>query len=152
MGLHRSFINHQDLISREIGKRVFWALWILVNDVAASCGLPNLLSREEIDQEFPIEINDSYLELGQILQQPEGEVCFVAIANVYRQLHMIFQGVIKHIYSEKRLNVFQPGSTVSCSVSMDKLKGIEEELHQWVRGMSDHYALGNNVENTPLTA
>lgn len=127
-------------------------MWILTNDVAASCGLPNLLSREEIDQESPIEINDSYLEPGQILQQPEGEVCLVAIANVYRRLHMIFQGVIKHIYSEKRLNVSQPGNTVSCTVSMDKLKGIEDELHQWVREMLNQYALGNKVENTPLTA
>lgn len=152
MGLHRSFINHQDLISREIGKRVFWALWILTNDIAASCGLPNLLSREEIDQESPIEINDSYIESGQILQQPKDEVCLVAIANVYRRLHMIFQGVIKHIYSEKRLNTLQPGSMGRGSVSMDKLKGIEEELHQWVRGMPYHYALGNNVENSPLTA
>ncbi|KAJ5118392.1 hypothetical protein N7448_010101 [Penicillium atrosanguineum] len=152
MGLHRSFINHQDLISREIGKRVFWALWILANEVAALCGLPNLLSREEIDQESPIETNDSYIELGQIRQQPEGEVCLVAIANVYRRLHMIFQGIIKHIYSEKRFNVFQPGSTVCCSVSMDKLKGIEEEFHQWARGMPDLYALGNNIENSQLTA
>lgn len=152
MGLHRSFINHQDLISREIGKRVFWALWILANDVAAICGLPNLLSREEIDQESPIEINDPYIELGRILQQPEGEVCLVAIANVYRRLHMIFQGVIKHIYSNKRLNMFQSGSMVSCSDNMDKLKEIEEELHQWARGMPDQYVLGNNVENPQLTA
>ncbi|EHK20961.1 uncharacterized protein TRIVIDRAFT_51089, partial [Trichoderma virens Gv29-8] len=34
MGLHRSFHNTQDLISREISKRVFWALKLLSSEVS----------------------------------------------------------------------------------------------------------------------
>ncbi|KAF9887545.1 hypothetical protein FE257_010123 [Aspergillus nanangensis] len=150
MGLHRSFTNHQDLISREIGKRVFWALWILGNDIASGCGLPKLLSHEDIDQDVPIEVNDIYIEQGKIMQQPEGEFRPVAVANVYRKLHIIFQGVTKHIYSEKRFSTFQQDSVVSYSISMDTFKRIEEDLRQWGRETPDYCAMAKDVESPQL--
>lgn len=154
MGLHRldSSTAHQDLIQRETGKRVFWALWTLTNEVAATCGLPVLLSNEEIDQETPIEVNDSYIEARQILPQPEGEFCLTTIATIYRRLHHVFQKAGKHIYSENQSTLLQSGGVGSYLVSMSKLKRIEEQLHQWVRELPDHLVLGNGPDNPELAA
>ncbi|KAL5048682.1 hypothetical protein BDW71DRAFT_16674 [Aspergillus fruticulosus] len=154
MGLHRleSSVAHLDLIQRETGKRVFWAVWTLTNEVAATCGLPVLLSNEEIDQETPIEVNDSYVEARQILQQPEGEVCLTTIATIYRRLHHVFQKARKRIYSENQSNLLQSESIGGYPVSMSKLKGIEEQLHQWVRELPVQLVLGNGPENHGIAA
>jgi hypothetical protein len=153
MGLHRvgSSTAHQDLIQRETGKRVFWAVWTLTNEVAATCGLPVLLSNEEIDQETPIEINDSYIEARQIYQQPEGEVCLTSIAAIYRRLHHVFQKASKHIYSENQSDLLQSGSMGSYPVIMSKLKELEGHLHHWVRELPVHLVLGNGPETPKLT-
>ncbi|KAL3462506.1 fungal-specific transcription factor domain-containing protein [Aspergillus heterothallicus] len=153
MGLHRvgSPTAHQDLIQRETGKRVFWAVWTLTNEVAATCGLPVLLSNEEIDQESPIEVNDSYIEARQILQQPEGEVCFTSIAAIYQQLHHVFQKAGKHIYSENQSDLLQSGSMGGYPVSMSKLKEIEGQLHRWVRELPVQLVLGNAPDSPELT-
>ncbi len=154
MGLHRvdSSTTHQDLIQRETGKRVFWAVWTLTNEVAATCGLPVLLNNEEIDQEAPTEVSDSSIEARQILPQPEGEFCLTAIATIYRRLHHVFQKAGKQIYSENQSNLLQTGGVGSYLVSMGRLKGIEKELHQWVRELPDHLVLGNGPDNPELAA
>lgn len=153
MGLHRlDSTAHPDLIQRETGRRVFWAVWTLTNEVAATCGLPVLLSKEEINQETPIEVNDPYIEARQILPQPAGEFCLTTIATIYRRLHDVFQKAGKHIYSENQSHLLQTGGVGSYLVSMSKLKGLEEQLHQWVRQLPDNLVLGNGPDNPELAA
>lgn len=103
MGLHRSLKTNQDLISQEISKRIFWALWQLVNDVASCCGLPRLLNDDEIDQELPREVNDVFIAKGEISMQPKDEICYISGANASYRLHIIRDKVTRHIYpSQKR--------------------------------------------------
>ncbi|KAJ5279715.1 hypothetical protein N7478_005087 [Penicillium angulare] len=151
MGLHRSFPNPPDLISCEIGKRLFWALWTLGNDVAVTCGLPMIFDRSSIDQDLPIEVSDIYIEQQHIGQQPQNDVCYIVASNMYRRLHIIIQDVTSQIYADKRFNKVQTGGGMSYSISMETLKNIENNLTAWVLDLPAHFTLGKHFEDSQAT-
>ncbi|KAL3472487.1 fungal-specific transcription factor domain-containing protein [Aspergillus californicus] len=143
MGLHRSLkMDHKNLISQELSKRIFWTLRLLTNDVATFCGLPKLLADEEIDQELPLEVNDVYVERNKILPQPEDEVCYIAGSNAYKRLLMIRDRVTKDVYPV-RSHIAVPGPNGSShTVSMGTIRGIQDDLDNWVRNIPMGYRLG----------
>ena len=58
MGLHRrSLPRDDDLVRREVGKRLFWTIRLLGNSVATLTGMPKLLDDENVDQDMPVEAN-----------------------------------------------------------------------------------------------
>lgn len=150
MGLHRSLSAPEDMISREIGKRIFWTLRLLSNEVSACAGLPRLLSDEEIDQEFPREVNDVYILRGRILSQPQDEVCYVSGANAYKRLHMILDKVIKRIYPQGGRNGPSSKGSVSYAVRLDTIREIEKDLHRWSETLPRGYQLGSCYEEPAL--
>ncbi|KAL4959634.1 Zn(II)2Cys6 transcription factor [Aspergillus stella-maris] len=142
MGLHRSLKMDHNLISQELSKRIFWTLRLLTNDVATFCGLPKLLGDEEIDQELPIEVNDIYVEKNKILPQPEDEICYIAGSNAYKRLLMIRDRVTKDVYSVRsRVAATGPNGS-SHTVSMGTIRGIQDELDNWVQSIPLGYRLG----------
>ncbi|KAJ5107331.1 hypothetical protein N7456_004006 [Penicillium angulare] len=151
MGLHRAFPNPPDLISCETGKRLFWALWILGNDVAITCGLPLIFDRSSIDQEFPVEVSDIYIEQQRIGQQPHNEVCYIVASNMYRRLHIIIQDVTRQIYADKRFSQVQTGGGMNYSLNMETLKSMESSLTSWVVEIPAHFTLGNDFESSQVT-
>ncbi|KAJ5722245.1 hypothetical protein N7488_000280 [Penicillium malachiteum] len=150
MGLHRGFTNSQDFIARETAKRVFWALWVVANDTSIICGLPMLLNSDLIDQESPVEVNDIYIEQQKISQPLCSEFCPVAAANTYRRLQIILQDVTHHIYSENRLVDGQQVGIMSHAISVEALKGLENDLKSWALGLTDDLKLRNHFDNRQI--
>ncbi len=150
MGLHRSLGAPDDLICCETGKRVFWVLRLLSNEVAACAGLPRLLSDEEIDQELPREVNDVYIQRSRILSQPESEVCYISGANSYKRLHMILDKVIKRIYPQSGRNGPGHRGSVSYAVRLDTIREIEKDLYRWSEAIPRGYRLGSYYEEPAL--
>ena len=144
MGLHRSLKTDQDLISQEIGKRTFWSLRLLVNDVAACCGMPKMLSEEEIDQELPKEVNDNYIERRKISMQPQSETCYMSGFNAYNQLHMIRDKVTRQIYPVKT------NGSMAHVVNLETISEIEGELNRWANGIPWGYRLGTHYGESKL--
>ena len=142
MGLHRSLKLDQDLISQEISKRLFWALWLLVNDVASCCGMPKLLGDEDIDQEFPKEVNDAYIGRGKISMQPQSEICYISGANASYRLHMIRDKVTRQIYPVKRLGDAQSSGLMAYAANLEAVREIEGELNIWANSIPLGYRLG----------
>ena len=147
MGLHRSFTNPKDSISREISKRLFWAFWTLANDISTTCGLPRVLSPDLIDQESPVEVNDIYIEQNKVSRGPANEFCPVAAANSYRKLQIIVDEVTAHIYSEKRFTQGVAGGINTTNINSEILKGIETKFKGWATGLSSHLTLGAQFGN-----
>lgn len=151
MGLHRAIITDQDVISLEISKRLFWALRLLVNDLAACCGMPRLLSDEEVDQELPKEVNDIYIGGRRISMQPSSEICYMSGANAYNQLHFIRDKVTRQIYPVKGLGA-QTSDPMAYTVNLETVHQIERELNQWVNSSIPWgYRLGTYYEESGLT-
>lgn len=144
MGLHRTLVSTQDMISHEVGKRVFWVLRLLANDVAASCGLPKLLTDDEIDQELPREVNDIYIRKERIIEHPSSEICYLSGANAYQKLHAIRDRVIQQVYPLKSPEGVQTGSSMSYTIRLETIRGIEEDLEKWLKNIPWSYRLGKD--------
>ncbi|KGO40376.1 Transcription factor, fungi [Penicillium expansum] len=135
MGLHRSLKTDQDLISQEISKRLFWALWLLVNDVSSCCGMPRLLSDSDIDQEFPREANDVYITSRNISMQPQSEICYISGANASYRLHMIRDKVTRQMYPVKPLGHDQLHDSTAHAANLEKVRETEDDLKKWANSI-----------------
>lgn len=142
MGLHRSLKTNQDLISQEISKRLFWALWLLVNDVSSCCGMPRLLSDSDIDQEFPREANDVYITSRKLSMQPQSEICYISGANASYRLHMIRDKVTRQMYPVKPLGHDQLHDSTAHAANLEKVRETEDDLKKWANSIPRGYLLG----------
>ncbi|KAL7928925.1 fungal-specific transcription factor domain-containing protein [Trichoderma chlorosporum] len=150
MGLHRSLHSPQDLISREISKKIFWTLKLLCSEVATCVGLPALVNDEDSDQEPPLEVNDAYIQRGKVAMQPQNEVCYASGSICYSKLHGILHRVLKDIYPRKgRVSVEACGS-MNYTVRVDTIRGIEKDLEKWANMMPLGYRLGTYYKDPAI--
>ena len=145
MGLHRSPGQGQDLISQEVGKRIFWTLRLLSNATSACSGLPKLLSDDHIDTQFPREVNDMYIQSESILQQPEPEICYIAGSNAFKRLYMVQDKIIELIYPQKGLK-----DTLTFPVKLKTIQLIEKDLQTWSRHIPRGFKLGEQTKDQGL--
>ncbi|KAL7905830.1 fungal-specific transcription factor domain-containing protein [Trichoderma velutinum] len=150
MGLHRSLHNTQDLISREISKRVFWALKLLSSEVATCVGLPTLVNDEDSDQELPLEMNDAYIYKGKATTQPPNEVCYSSGLICYSRLHNILHKVLKDIYPRKGRASAEVCGSMNYTVRVDKIQEIEQELETWAKTIPLGYRLGTYYQGPAI--
>ncbi|KAL6875984.1 fungal-specific transcription factor domain-containing protein [Trichoderma longibrachiatum] len=147
MGLHKSFHNTQDILSREIGKRVFMALKLLSLEISACVGLPALVNDEDTDQELPLEVNDAYIQRGRAVKQPANEICYASGSICYFRLQNILYRVLKDVYPRKgRASVDTRGS-MSYVVKVDTIRSIERDLEKWVMEIPLGYRLGTYYQD-----
>src|SRR4051812_32855802 len=62
MGLHRSILlRFFDPVEQEVRKRTFWVLQTMDTYVATMLGLPKNIRDEDLDQDFPLSIDDEFI-------------------------------------------------------------------------------------------
>lgn len=130
MGLHRSAAGKFDPIEAEIRKRVFWIVRKMDIYVGAMLGLPQTLSDEDIDQEFPIEVDDEYITRDGVLPMPDGVVSLMTAFNAHTRLVIILQKIVRKIYPIKVASPDGPGDK-SYSVPFSAIREIESDLEHW---------------------
>lgn len=130
MGLHRSAAGNFDPIEAESRKRVFWIVRKLDVYVGAMLGLPQTLSDEDIDQEYPVEVDDEYITRDGILPMPEGVVSLMTAFNAHTRLVNILQKIVRKIYPINVQNPRAPGDK-SYSVPFSTIREIESEMEAW---------------------
>jgi hypothetical protein len=133
MGFHRELCESFNTIERETRRRVFWTIRKMDIYVSAMLGLPVMLSDEDIDQKFPIEIDDEYITKDGVLSMPPGITSLHVASNAHTRLMLILADVIKHVYPIKPTDLSVQGSTkASCRISHAKIRGIERDLADWL--------------------
>jgi hypothetical protein len=142
MGLHQSLKTNHDLVSQQVSKRLFWALWLLVNDVSSCCGMPKLLSDNDIEQEFPIDVNDVYISSRNILTQPQSEICYISGANASYRLHIIRDKVTRELYPAKGLGYDQLHGLTEDAAILGNVREIANDLKKWAESIPQGYVLG----------
>ncbi|KAH0490206.1 hypothetical protein TgHK011_001686 [Trichoderma gracile] len=147
MGLHKSFHNTQDILSREIGKRVFLALKLLSSEVSVCVGLPTLFNDEDSDQELPLEVNDAYIQRGGAAKQPPNEICYASGSICYFRLQNILYRVLKDVYPRKDRASVEACGSMNYVVKVDTIRGIEKDLEEWVKGIPLGYRLGTYYQD-----
>ena len=146
MGLHRSVATHFNPIDRETRKRVFWVIRKMDTYVGALLGLPKALSDEDIDQEYPLEIDDEYITENDILPMPEGRISLMAGANAHTRLVNILDKVIKYVYPIKGIERSDDGTgKQSYRVSYAKIRELEQDLQDWMDQLPIELKMGTEV-------
>lgn len=132
MGLHRSFNDNFNPIEAETRKRVFWVIRKMDTYVGAILGLPHTLNDEEIDQEYPTEVDDEYITEEEILPMPEGQTSVIAGSNAHTRIVQILAKIVLYIYPIKGTQSTMQGNSVTYSVSYAKIREIEKDLQDWL--------------------
>ncbi|KAK4541695.1 hypothetical protein LTR36_007404 [Oleoguttula mirabilis] len=128
MGLHRSYAGDWNPIEAELRKRVFWIVRKMDVYIGAMLGLPQTLSDEDVDQDFPLEVDDEYITKDGILPMPEGQVSLMAAFNAHTRLVQIISKIVRKVYPIKTQH---SSPDKSYSVPFSIIREIEGDLEQW---------------------
>jgi hypothetical protein len=131
LGLHRSVTANFNPIERELRKRIFWVIRKMDVYVCTLLGLPQMLSDEDIDQEYPLSIDDEFITADGILPMPPGRVSLMAGANAHTRLVGIIVKVVKYIYPVKNAK-HRSKNDQTYMVSHSKIREIERDLQAWM--------------------
>ncbi|KAF2628264.1 hypothetical protein BU25DRAFT_458105 [Macroventuria anomochaeta] len=131
MGLHRSFNSSFSPIEAETRKRLFWVIRRMDTYVGAMLGLPRFLEDEDIDQDFPIEVDDEYITETEILPMPEGTISVMSAFNAHTRIVQVLSKICRYVYPIKGT---QSGgkNSVTYTVKYSKIRELEQDLAQWL--------------------
>lgn len=131
MGLHRSSPGKFDPLEAETRKRVFWVVRKMDIYIGAMLGLPQTLSDEDIDQEFPMEVDDEYISKDGVLPMPDGQVSLMTAFNAHTRLVQVLQKIVRYIYPIKVQGTSGGNVDKSYSVPFSAIREIESDLENW---------------------
>jgi hypothetical protein len=131
MGLHRSFNMNFTPIESETRKRLFWVIRRMDTYVGAMLGLPRFLEDEDIDQEYPLEIDDEFITETEILPMPSSNISVMSAFNAHNRIVNVLAKICKYVYPTKGT---QSGGkdSVTYSVSYSKIRELEKDLARWL--------------------
>ncbi|KAL6900051.1 hypothetical protein GGI43DRAFT_423177 [Trichoderma evansii] len=134
LGLHRKIQGNFDPIQRELRKRIFWTVYSMDVYISTRLGLPIAIHDEDIDQEYPLEMDDEFITTVGVVPMPPGRVSAMIGVNAHTRLLDIIVQVMKHIYPIELAKLQgQPDNTYMISYS--KIRDIEASLQEWIAGL-----------------
>lgn len=145
MGFHRSISGRFDPIEIETRKRVFWVTRKMDIYVSALLGLPNTVSNDDIDQEYPLEVDDEFITSEGILPMPKGRFSPYAATNAHTRLVDILAKAIKYIYPIKSSSTRSKNLSQSYVVTHAKIRELEQDLAEWQENLPPEMRPGTEV-------
>lgn len=131
MGLHRSFNSKFNPIESETRKRLFWVIRRMDTYVGAMLGLPRFLEDEDVDQEWPVEVDDEFITETGILPMPRGQISVMTAFNAHTRLIQVLSKICRYVYPIKGTQSNGKNS-VTYTVSYSKIRELEQELAKWL--------------------
>jgi hypothetical protein len=144
LGLHRTVHANFDPVESELRKRIFWLVRKMDIYVSTLLGLPQMVSNEDIDQEYPLDLDDEFITPTGILSMSTDRTSFMAGANAHTRLADIMVKVVKYIYPVK-LTKLQSKSDHTYMVSHSKIREIERDLQAWMEDLPPALRPGSEV-------
>ncbi|KAJ6170600.1 hypothetical protein N7485_007946 [Penicillium canescens] len=144
LGLHRTVATDFNPIERELRKRIFWVVRKMDVYVSTLLGLPQMLSDDDIDQEYPMEIDGDFITTQGIIQQPSNYTPLMAGCNAHTRLSNIILKVVKYIYPVKNAR-YRSKSDQRYMVSHSKIREIERDLQNWMEELPPALRPGTEV-------
>ncbi|KAL8778530.1 MAG: hypothetical protein Q9194_001944 [Teloschistes cf. exilis] len=132
MGLHRSVSNEFCPIEKETRKRTFWVIRNMDIYVGALLGLPIMLSDDDIDQEFPLEVDDACITSDGILPMPPGRTSLMTAFNAHIRLVKIMAKTVRYVYP---LHTMRGNKKHAYVVQYAKIREVEQDMQQWMEDL-----------------
>jgi hypothetical protein len=148
MGLHRcAVLKFFHPAQQETRKRAFWVLQTMDTYVATMLGLPKNIRDEDVDQDFPLNVDDEFITEEGVLPAPAAHLSNMAVVNAHTKLLLIMANVITYIYpNQKDLSREQP----SYHVDYARIVKVEADLEGWFRNVVKPPALDDLVSPEAL--
>ncbi|KAL4897172.1 fungal-specific transcription factor domain-containing protein [Aspergillus ambiguus] len=145
LGLHRSAVSANfNPLEQELRKRVFWVVRKMDVYVSTLLGLPQMLSDDDIDQEYPLPIDGEFITAEGIRPPPKDYTALMAGANAHTRLSNIILKVVKYIYPVKNAQ-HRSKSDQRYVVSHSKIREIERDLQAWMEELPAALRPGTEV-------
>lgn len=116
---------------------------------SAFLGLPLTLSDEDIDQDYPAEVDDDYISSKGVKPMPAGRFANIAAANADFRLTAILVKLIRNIYPVKNVKGSERGAPNAYRVSYMVIKDIENDLQCWMEGLAPQLKPGGPGGDSP---
>jgi Fungal specific transcription factor domain len=144
LGLHRNVAANFDPVESELRKRIFWTVRKMDIYVSSLLGLPQMVNKKDIDQEYPLDIDDEFITPTGILAMPSNRMSFMAGANAHSSLTDVIIKVVKYIYPVK-LAKHQSKADHTYMISHAKIREIERDLQVWLENLPPTLRPGSEV-------
>lgn len=103
----------------------------MVSFSAATLGLPKLLKEEDIQTEFPADVDDEYITENGFLPTLPGECTRLSSALALFRMSRILARILEKNYP----------SATNYELSLQKMSSLEVELDSWYQGLPMHLRL-----------
>lgn len=144
LGLHRTVTADFNPIEGELRKRIFWVVRKMDVYVSTLLGLPQMLSDDDIDQEYPMEVDGEFITAEGITQMPSDYTPLMAGCNAHTRLCNVVLKVVKYIYPVKNAR-YRSKSDQRYMVSHSKIREIERDLQAWMEELPPALRPGTEV-------
>lgn len=121
-GLHRKIDQGNNNIRAECTKRLFWTIYKLEIYVNSILGLPHSVDEDDIETDFPLDLDDVNIESMLIKPQQQGKLSSCGVNNSHTRLILILNHIVKKIYKT---------SNPTYMIPQDVFKSLENELKLW---------------------
>ncbi|KAJ5829150.1 transcriptional regulator family: Fungal Specific TF [Paecilomyces variotii] len=146
LGIHRAVTTEFDPIEQELRKRIFWFIRTMDIFVSTMLGLPQLMSSDDIDQEYPICVDGRFITAGGIAQMPPDYTPLMAGCNALSRLGKVLLKLVKRIYPVSNAD-FRSKSNLHKIIDHSSIQEIERELETWIEELPP--ALRSTTEASP---
>ncbi|KAF7716872.1 Activator of stress genes 1 [Penicillium ucsense] len=144
LGLHRTVAADFNPMERELRKRIFWVIRKMDVYVSTMLGLPMMLNDDDIDQEYPLDVDGEFITPEGILQMPTDYTPLMAGCNAHTRLCNVVLKVVKYIYPVKNVGR-KSKSDQRYMVSHSKIREIERDLQNWMEELPPALRPGTEV-------
>ena len=132
MGLHRRVDARFTPIEQQTRRRIFWVIRKMDIYVSTMLGLPGSIADDDIDQELPLDIDDSYILEHRMVPQPFGQLAPMTATNAHIRLLGILKKITTFIYPIKGAEQRIAGNSRVYFVDHSRVHEIEISLETWL--------------------
>lgn len=131
LGLHEKEDSSGNALEDETRKKVFWSQYVLDRFSSALTGMPVLLREEDIQAEYPVDVDDENVTETGFLPTLPGEPTRISSAIALFGASRILNKALEDLYPSKS----------AYDVCVSKLRAVSGQLDEWLHSLPAHLRL-----------
>ncbi|KAJ5158201.1 Transcription factor [Penicillium coprophilum] len=131
LGMHENQESSTNPLEDETRKKVFWSQYVLDRFCSALTGLPVLLREEDIEAEYPVDVDDENVTETGFLPTLPGESTRISSAIALFGAARILNKALEDLYPSKS----------GYDVYVSKMRSLTGQLDEWLHTLPPHLRL-----------
>ncbi|OQE41400.1 hypothetical protein PENCOP_c005G01973 [Penicillium coprophilum] len=131
LGMHENQESSANPLEDETRKKVFWSQYVLDRFCSALTGLPVLLREEDIETEYPVDVDDENVTETGFLPTLPGESTRISSAIALFGAARILNKALEDLYPSKS----------GYDVYVSKIRSLTGQLDEWLHTLPPHLRL-----------